>query len=201
MPKIIFLNGPPRSGKDSLGRYLALTAPWIRLYKLISPAETFVRTAWGLSREEFYKLREAEKNEPQTMFRGQSLREVFIAFSEQFMKPTFGDAIFGHLAVRRLGPLSETEIIVITDSGFASEAEPLADLVGPENTIKVELEREGCSFEGDSRSYWPPLPGMSSVRIRNEGTLEDFCRTAKCILEPVLTEPGPIVGMRLSTDD
>lgn len=192
MPKIIFLNGPPRSGKDSLGLHLALTFPWVRLYKLISPAEDFVRAVWRLPREEYYSIREARKDEKLEMFSDRSLRDVFIRFSEQFMKPAFGPTVFGDLAVRRLQPVADYDVIVITDSGFAIEAMPIARTFGVENCLKVEIERMGCSFTGDSRSYWPPLPGMASVRIRNEGSIDDFCRDAAYILAPYLKATQPV---------
>lgn len=192
MSKIIFLNGPPRSGKDTLGLKLALSVPWVRLYKLISPAEDFVRAVWRIPKEDFHVYREAHKNEPLSMFAGQSLREVFIRFSEQFMKPQFGSGIFGQLALRRLGQLADLEVLVVTDSGFVEEAIPLATHYGVSNCLKVELEREGCSFKGDSRSYWPPLPGMASVRIRNEGPIEEFAARAKYIILPFLNSTDPL---------
>ena len=71
------------------------------------------------------------------------------------MKPTFGPQIFGVLACQRLKTVAEHETIVITDSGFRAEAEPIVQMFGPKNCYKIEIYREGCDFVGDSRSYWP----------------------------------------------
>ncbi len=45
------------------------------------------------------------------------------------------------------------EIIVISDTGFAHEIEPLIKHYGPENFLLFRVHRKGYDFGQDSRSY------------------------------------------------
>jgi hypothetical protein len=79
-----------------------------------------------------------------------SQREFLIHMSENVIKPIFGKDAFGKAFVNSL---PEEGLVFVSDSGFKEELQCVLDHVGAENVLVVQIEREGCSFEGDSRKY------------------------------------------------
>ena len=168
--EIIFVNGPPRSGKDTVGALLVQHSPRVvRTMKFAKELKDRVHLAYKLFNSNGggpipTEIFDAVKDQPQEFFFGKTPREVYIAFSEDFMKPTHGEGIFGRMLLQNLkrgieqeaAHLPEnkrTEFIVITDSGFRCEAEPIIEHFGAENCRLLQLQREGCSFDNDSRNY------------------------------------------------
>lgn len=184
-PIFILLNGPPGAGKD-LGAAI-IAANLIPAEKLAVKAEKFANPIKGIlyaAEQEMFSLsshglfRELDssretKAQPRQEYFGKSCREVQIAISEQFMKPVFGEDIFGHLMVRRLedaviGIDGRTPVVVISDSGFEAEAKVLMAHYGADRLLLVKLSREGCNFTGDSRGYIDlEKYGVTSVEVVN----------------------------------
>jgi len=119
-----------------------------------------------------------------------SKREFLIHMSENVIKPSFGKDAFGKTFVNSL---PEEGIVFVSDSGFPEELQPVIDYVGAENVLVIRIQREGCSFEGDSRDYLTPEMFDDKVQfyqIVNNGTEKEF-------LEGV----EELVGMWLDAED
>lgn len=171
--KMIILNGPPRSGKDT----------FLKLMKAVFmddlPTDTFVPFSYkhticaGVARR--YKQRPEyvwelnantlTKDVPYDMFGGNSIRQCFIYESEEVIKKELGEngvalRTFENLQVEWLVsshiPLEQC-VLVTPDGGFESEMNCAMDFFGipREDILLVRFYREGCTFEGDSRSYIP----------------------------------------------
>lgn len=97
------------------------------------------------------------KDSPFPELLGATPRQLQIALSENYFKPIWGKEVFGRMLATRLQRLPISgggkRIVVVSDSGFRSEAEPLVSEFGSENTFLVRLYRPGCTFDGDSRGY------------------------------------------------
>jgi hypothetical protein len=100
-----------------------------------------------------------------------TLRQFYIHVSENFMKPMFGQFIFGDLAVENINNTSKS-IVTVSDSGFANEAMPIINAFGAENVYLVRVYRDGKEFKGDSRGYIE-LP-VASFDLKNNGTFEEY---------------------------
>jgi len=175
--KVVIFNGPPRSGKDLAtefccelfnGTHASMKTPLIKL----------TADLLSISVEEFLHhydckcddVTSAEydctwvKDLPMYQINGEyrSKREVIIHVSENIIKPTFGDDVFGKLAEANL----PEGVVFFSDGGFLDEIQPIADKVGIENILIVHIEREGCTFEGDSRDY-VNVDGVKTVCIEN----------------------------------
>jgi hypothetical protein len=87
-----------------------------------------------------------------------TLRRLLIRISEEFLKPTYGNTIFGRIAVKKL-LRSSYPLIVFTDLGFVEEADTVIRSIGRGNTILIRLHRERCNFNNDSRGYLPDIAG------------------------------------------
>lgn len=186
--KIILLNGPPGSGKDLSGIILRnmlqferphkdVSLPPFRpeLMKFADPLKQAAHALFGIpfSCEHYEKEHGHEwKNQPQVEFYGRKPRDVYIALSEEFVKQKFDVSFFGRVAFRRVKLEKQSNVFIFTDSGFVEEAQPLITSFGVNNTIVIELSRNGCSFDGDSRGYVGNLlaerfPKLNVIRIPN----------------------------------
>lgn len=138
------------------------------LYALCEGA--FGVNSWGRVLQD-----EANKNVPQSRFGGMSPRQAMIWFSEDVMKPKFGQDIFGQLAAKNIERWGGNNpgifrVVVFSDSGFVQEAQVLRDQYKAENILLVSLRREGCTFSGDSRGYIDPKDlGCQSMILHNDG--------------------------------
>ena len=149
--RVILLNGPPRVGKDSIGRVLHnMLIPAAAVTKFAKPLVDYMWRMYGIIPEDI------NKDAPHPRLLGRTPREAMIAYSERFCKPLFGQDFFGHQAVSEIQRIAEMRqsLVVFTDSGFVNEAVPVLQRVGKGNVLQVRISRPGCSFHNDSRSYW-----------------------------------------------
>ena len=174
-PYVVFLNGPPGSGKDYAANVLTecpdLT---VEHWKFAQPL-----------RDMLFALLEGDEgqydNIKSSVIRPYNVtgRQIMIDMSEYFMKPCYGKDIFGQIAQGRLAEYIQNndqlgnehpDIIVFSDCGFRDELLPVIKLIGEENCFLIRLHRDGHTYEGDSRSY-VEIGNIQSVDIRNTGTV------------------------------
>jgi hypothetical protein len=171
MTHVVFLNGPPRSGKDTAGRIITDAVPGARAVKFAHALKVATHALfaglqgrqvdlgrYGYGVGNFHELHEDDvyefcKGDPRPEFYGKTPREAYIAVSELLCKPLFGKQFFGGVLADEIRRDPDVPMWVITDSGFADEAQPIIDTVGRENCTLVRLHRDGCTFAGDSRGY------------------------------------------------
>jgi hypothetical protein len=167
--KIVFLNGPPHCGKDTAAEHLSRQMP-CQLLKFAAPIKRMVCGALG----ETLDWLEKNKDRPDPRLNGETPRKFLIALSEDLIKPRYGDQFFGRCMVGELDKLDANGgVVLITDSGFLSEAIPVVTAYGASNCLKIEIHREGKTFDGDSRSYWH-MPELRTVRLHNDGTIDQL---------------------------
>lgn len=175
MKKVILFNGPPYSGKDTLGDAVISAARGAAVkLKFAEPLKRGVHASFGLDCDVNYF--EFRKDIPAAEFMGVTPRQAYIAHSESYLKLLYGKDIFGKIAANRVLYIQEP-IIVVTDSGFYDEAMSVINVVGAQNVLLIHVMREGKTFDGDSRSYID-LPGVMTLQIKNqEGKVEDTVNT------------------------
>lgn len=167
-PRIIFVNGPPRAGKDTVGNIifeeLEKRGVGVAVGKFAGVLKTRTHAAYGLFDERGGPLPpdafEDRKDDPLPEFLGLSPRKAYIMMSEAYYKPTHGQTVFGKLLLQDILKLfdalpcgAERPVIVISDSGFEPETEPIIERFGSEECALIRVHREGFDFSGDSRSY------------------------------------------------
>lgn len=168
--RIVFFNGPPRSGKDTACGLMGIRTQATQV-SFAEPLKLQTAALLGVSLREL----EAIKDLPHPALKGGTPRQYMINLSEKMIKPCYGDDFFGHVAVNKIDntPNILSDLVMFSDSGFRSEAEPVVSRFGLGNCTKIEIEREGSDFSKDSRSYWS-MPGLRTVRLANNGHMEDF---------------------------
>jgi len=151
--KVIFINGPPRSGKDTLGNRFS-SQFGTTVVKMAETLKKSVYADFGLPLDLPIEFFDSVKDIPLPIFDGLSFREACIEKSEERTKPWRGPKWFGQKLVSKIRR-SSSKAFAITDSGFAAEAEPVMEAVGADNCLllRIHAEERGVSFAGDSRSY------------------------------------------------
>lgn len=185
---VVFLNGPPRSGKDTAAAHLAKREGW-RACGFAHELKEMTHRLYGLAAA--FDHYEDMKDVALGQFGGVSPRRAYIAVSEHLMKPLHGADVFGHMWLRRWerehAPFAS--FAAVPDSGFRPEAEAVLASVGRGNALLIRLHREGCTYANDSRGYISP-PDVRTVDIENCGPVAYLHR---CIDEAI-AEHGPAVA-------
>lgn len=181
MSKVVVFNGPPGSGKDTAAHAANRIAS---VLQNSSEVKQFKDKLFTLTAEMYSVPRDLftgemytreNKERPYITLGGLSPRQALIRVSEDIMKPAFGKDYFG----KALAAEIYKEYTFVSDSGFMDELVPVINRVGPENVLVVQITREGCSFDNDSRDYLDPdelfYRNVSVVSIDNpEGQEEEF---------------------------
>ena len=79
------------------------------------------------------------------------MRETWIWFGEE-CKKFFNPNIFADIATRNIDDIASNRVVV-SDIGFHIEAKAIIDYFGKENVFGINVVREGCHFDGDSRKF------------------------------------------------
>ena len=202
---IIIFNGPPKSGKDEAASYFKRRGFAHLSFKHQLFKETInefdVDAIWFM---DGFNDR-STKERPEDELRGMSRREAMIHTSEDVIKPKYGKSFFGDKVAEELDIGNE---YVISDGGFVEELEPIIDKIGEENILLIQLVRDNCTYENDSRRYFngycikefingyksdfqtqylleTEMP-LTTYRIYNNGTLSGFHHSLEKIYEMVI---------------
>lgn len=167
MKKVVILNCPPRSGKDTMALeisketgcgLLSFKGKLIEIALLVS----------GVPKNEWEERYESDDKElPWDRLGGLSQRNYLIKISEEWVKPVHGNTYFGDRVLEDVqrGNLSA---YIIPDGGFKEEVLPLKN--DPNiNLLILQWNRDGCSYDYDSRDFVMDYPEITR-RIRDNNT-------------------------------
>lgn len=168
---IVGMNGPPRAGKDTIAKMLALHVESkhdtpVLIMPLSMPMRLMAFAAIGQT----YSIEKYEeyKDMNWSVFDGKTMRQFMIALSEDFMKPKYGQQVWSKAHWLRIKNF--VGLVIVTDFGFHHEPAYLEQQVGQYNTVTVNVTRHGKTFDGDSRSY---VYGLQNTHVDNNGNLND----------------------------
>ena len=155
MKQIIILNGPPRSGKDELAKYLVSEHKHFYHMKFANELKKLAHRLYNTP-DQAPDAYEAFKDQRLTEFMGLTPRQAYIALSESYIKPYHGKEFFGLQLILTIKAVRhhDDNVFIISDGGFAEELEPLLKNFDPHLFTIVQLYRQGCTFDNDSRHYF-----------------------------------------------
>lgn len=187
---IIGFNGPPGSGKDTLAKMVgdiieSNSDVAIKYESLSYPLRSIAYAMTGWTGELDGPDYDAFKNEVFIAFGNRTGRQLMIDVSEKFLKTEYGITIMALMLIER--NLNFSGVLLVRDSGFQIEVDPLVDWVGAANLAIVQCKRPGHSFGGDSREWvFPPLgrkffiannnAGLTNLQIEAEEIFADLRR-------------------------
>lgn len=189
MAKIFVMNSPKLCGKDCAADYISekYDAQHLRfkdgLYKVAAMVA-------GVDTEsmKYVATQRDTKEVPDPYFcvNGEfvSPRQWLIHVSENVVKPLLGKDFFG----KQLAQSIKSDLVVVSDSGFESEIVPL--LEAGHDVYVFRIERDGYTFEGDSRNYLPTSPLYHTFLVKNNGTLEQFLNKVGSIVDDIVGISG-----------
>ena len=189
MKTIIVFNAPPNSGKDVSCEYLVKnygayhTYFKKRLYEVAAMVAD-VSLEWMIAVASDRKTKEVPNCHFVLAGQDVSPRQWLIHVSENIVKPLLGKEYFGECLSREICTV-KSDLVVISDGGFQEEL--IALQTDPDYSLHisyqpnihiVQLTRQGCSFNNDSRKYmdadWLDKNHISVSVISNDGTLDDL---------------------------
>lgn len=175
--KIVFLNGPPHSGKDFIANRLMerIDREYTTATHKLSLARGMREVAMNFlgleDTDDSYALAKSTTQPLLARFKrmgiGESLqndnlREFMIAFSESFIKPRYGQDFWMRYLLHRNPWLGKSpSIVFIPDLGFWDEYNFACEWFGEESVYTIQLHRPGTSFANDSRGYVQMHRGIS----------------------------------------
>jgi hypothetical protein len=180
---LLLLNGPPRSGKDTIGNVLC-DHGWVRL--------SFARVLKDMTHRMYgvtcaHDRFEESKNKPCGAFYGKTPRQAYIAVSETLIKPLHGKQFFGERILDQLKPFDVSKSrynIVITDCGFADEVRVVASKY---RSTLVRVLRPSYSFQNDSRSYLSladiAVDGTKMITLENSRDLAALTDKVRAVID------------------
>ena len=170
--KVVLLNGPPDSGKDTIAEHLCSTSRKFVHKEFKEKLFELVKVIYSVSDQRFAELY-IEKETPCEEYHGISPRQAMIKVSEEVIKPIYGHRYFGDQAARSL---IEGKVNIFSDSGFVDEAESLIDEIGKKNILLVQISGRG-NFNNDSRNYLPESLFTNVSVVNNTSTLASLFET------------------------
>lgn len=192
---IVCFNGPPECGKDTLAQMLAdhmdarITLP-VRQDSLSLMLRKVAYTLTGyegkhLDGDDYVDFKKKEFRLGDKMVTG---RQIMIDVSERFLKPCYGKEIMADLMLLRYQ--NYPGVLLVRDSGFQLEVDPLIRFVGRANLYVVTIHRQGKSFAHDSREYVFHPDSMRQMGVANDGTLDDLRTEAGRIYGRLVNQMG-----------
>lgn len=182
MQYIIGLNGPPKSGKDTIAAAMRdhldprCNIPVV-IDHLARPMRQMAMSLTGNDPTDF-ALYNSIKDTPQKLLRRaltgglDSIRQLMIAMSEEFIKPVYGQDFWARKMLLSHQWLDEgmPGVLIVPDIGFPAEVGVFDDMFPGVKTLIVQVDRPGATWVGDSRV---PCEGMrNTAHIFNDRTPE-----------------------------
>lgn len=174
--RIIFVNGVKRSGKDTIGDIL-LWSHGAAIHKAAEPLYEAIRETFSLTEGHWSHIYNNHKEEPCKELWGMSPRQAMIWYSEDVIKPKFGQRFFGVQLAERIKQ-DGCDLAVVTDSGMIEEVIGCMENTEDYEHFLINVIRDGTSREGDSREVIHPddvdIPLDNHAYIENNGTVEEL---------------------------
>lgn len=197
---IILLNGPPRSGKDTIAEFISNKYGFIH-YNFKEPLIQMVVKLFDIPRflwdEKYITSKDIKMDFLRIYERKFSPREALIYVAEEMIKPVLGPSIFANVIANRINP---NKNYVISDLGFKHEMdEVLAKLnsngINNEmndsinNNINIfRIYRDRCSFVNDSRNYIPIIKDINTSIIYNNGSIYDLEKKVEGMVDSIINK-------------
>lgn len=179
MKQIIILNGPPRSGKDSLAKYLTAKYKSFYHFKFADELKKIAHRLYNTP-EQDPDAYEQFKDRPLTEFLNLTPRQAYINLSEDYIKKYHGKDFFSLQLISTIKNVQDSveNVFIISDGGFEEELLPLLNVFSPSSMTIVQIHRTGCSFNNDSRHYFDSERfnklGIKFLNVENNTSEKDF---------------------------
>lgn len=169
MKRIIFLNGPPGSGKDTIANILVCNFNGINL-KYAQPLRDITTSFFNIKDYEIDLVKNNPIDARKSNYR---IRDFMIDISETIIKPNLGQDCFANKLVSKIkSKYYGAKLIVVSDLGFVRELEVVYDSLKEFYEIELwQICRQGKDFSKDSRRF-VTHPDIKTKIINNDYSLD-----------------------------
>ena len=175
---LVFLNGPPRAGKSTVGEILYINFAAIHLETSLEIGERTIALFKAPGDHQSYK---DIKDTPHPDFEGLTFRQAQIFVAES-LRDRLGKDIFTKWLVQRIKNYAKEfamlKTFAVSGVGFNDEMGPYEELAPKKDWIIIRIRRPGHDFNRDSRNYIT-LEGPTYIDISNTGDLADLEKKVK----------------------
>jgi hypothetical protein len=186
--KLILVNGPPYSGKDTIAKHLYgmcsdhHNVVACEFERFSAPLKTSFSAISGTSHNEFYENNVYEQVKDEVIpWLGVSYRQYQINLSEKHFKPLYGDNIFARLLFARLDTYNKDVVVLVPDLGFDIEIDTAEKTMEPNEVLLIRCHRPGFTAF-DSRKY-VYSEKFKSVDLNNDKFTSEFINKAEKVFE------------------
>lgn len=178
MKKIICLNGPPSSGKDTIANILSLEYNALNV-KIAQPLRDMVKLVFNVSEDDIDKVKNLPINPGESDYR---IRDFMIDISEIIIKPKIDRHYFINTLCHKIDKQYAGEkLIIISDLGFPFEIKMINKAFSQTHDVQLwNIFRDGYDFTKDSRNY-VSFSGTTQ-KIKNNGTKKELKKLVEKIL-------------------
>lgn len=199
---IILLNGPPRSGKDTIADFICEKYGFTHytfkepLIQMVVKLFDIPRNLWD---ERYITHKDVKMDFLRIYERKFTPREALIYVAEEMIKPSLGDGIFAKVITNRM-KLHPDKNYVISDLGFSHELDEVLKEFSPDSVYVFRIYRDGFSFNNDSRNYICTGNGknvedkgnggkdkINFYIVRNNGTVYDLTKKIDGIVDSAIS--------------
>lgn len=180
MRRIIYLNGPPKCGKDTaaeiINEQLKRKGFRVKLLKLAGPIKRVVKALFNLTDKEWEYYDSEGKDRHLELFFGKRCRDFQISVSEDWLKPFIGPEVFAQLLAREINKNDYYDVFVISDCGFQVEVDSVRSRLNNPQYYRetlIRLSRAHCTFDNDSRES-VYCNRIDSWELNNNGSKKDL---------------------------
>lgn len=177
--KVILLNGPTGSGKDTTAAYLKEIASRDKFdfIQTISIAAPIKQTMNTFIKANNINVELSKKDKPVDIFNNKTLRDLYILFGKTIRdftnKDFFVDLVINQ--IRIAANYYKNPLIIITDLGMQDEHDAFANVATAKNWTIVKVKRSGCSFKNDCReSVKVDINRFAVAYLENNGTISNL---------------------------
>lgn len=175
--RVILFNAPAGVGKDMICDFLTSQFKDSEKLEFKAPVIAIAKVLYSITDKEWEANYTRENKEKP--FRGleQSLRDILITVSEEFVKPFYGRDVFGRVTAEKIIRSPKTNFF-LSDCGFDEEVECVGRLSLKQKPLLFRIYRNGFGFDGDSRDYIKDEKVSSLFKVvdidNEEGKIEEF---------------------------
>ena len=160
MTYFVYLNGPPKSGKDTIANLLAERYENGVQFKFAQMLREAVGAYFGIDEAEYDRQKDnkiALRFDSMKVWPGMSYRQFVMRLSEKVLKPNFGKGYLGVAFAERILQIPKADdidqVYIVTELGFSDELYEFRCRVSVTDSLLIQLHRDGLNFNNDSRGY------------------------------------------------
>lgn len=198
MTYFVYLNGPPKSGKDTIANLLAERYENVVHVKFAQVLRDAVCGIFDGMSPELYDMMKDSPGGVKCCTEYDSgaldemtLREFVIRLSEKVLKPNFGKGYLGVALAETINAklavseFNDNTVYIVSDLGFPDELTAFRfRMAFTTDSLLIYLHRKGCNFDNDSRNYVTDV--ISPVSVHNDGTIEQAVNEVESLIRDML---------------